>query len=135
MKVLLVFLIASFALSAKAQSSSIFKNKPWEDYKRKALLHDTLSRAFSIPNSMSGIKVQKAQDFEHNEKGVLHLPLKGTYAGKNGQGADIYVMQPDKMICLVPDEEFASNMPVAGFDNSTKNKLPFLKKSPKEDEK
>lgn len=125
MKFLIVVLVAAFSsLTVKAQENNIFKKKPWEEYKLKQLLEDTLSR---IKPLIKSVPSRGNVPYE-NEKGVVRVPLKGLYIGENGKGDEIYAMQPDNMPCLVPGKKFISNMPVAGFDKTDKSLLPLLQK-------
>lgn len=119
MKYLMVLIMAScLTTTVKAQNNNIFKKKPWEEYKLKRLLQDTLNRLYSVPS------------FKHNsaapsKKGVLKLPLKGTFMGGNGKGDDIYRMQPDNMSCFVPGKKFVFNMPVSGIDKNLPSLLNY----------
>lgn len=104
----------------KGQQKDIFKNKPWEDFKKKELLTEKLKQASgSIGNQNL---LQLVPQIAENES-VLKIQLQHTYIGNTGKSSDIYIMNLDKMICLAPDKTFTSNMPVAGFDESIKSEL------------
>ncbi len=131
MKVSFILLAALFyTVHAKAQQNNIFKNKPWEDFRKKELLTQKLKQMNPI---IDNDKYSQPLVTEQNHKGVLKIPLTGTYEGNNGKGADIYAMQPYNMPCIVPDKTFTSNMPVAETGKSEGVVSPF-KKSPKETE-
>ncbi len=122
MKLFFVLLVTSaYSLHVNAQNTSIFKSKPWEDYKQKQLLKvlkDSLRGRFSLPQNTYNIPQQ-------NKMSVFKIPLQGIYAGSTAKG-DIYTMLTDNMPCLVPGKEFTYNMPVAGSFNADKSVLPIL---------
>ena len=98
-----------YIVHAKAQQNNIFKNKPWEDFRKKELLTQKLNQMNVESNKTKPAQLAE----EHDNKSVLKLPLSATYNGNNGKGADIFAMQPYNMPCIVPDETFSSNMPKA----------------------
>ena len=99
-----------YILDAKAQQKNIFKNKPWEDFRKKELLTQKLNQMnLGSNNNKSAQLAEEEQD----DKSVLKVPLTATYEGNNGKGADIFAMQPYNMPCFAPDKIFRSNMPVA----------------------
>lgn len=111
MKVPFILLAALFyTIHTKAQQNNIFKNKPWEDFRKKELLTQKLKQMNPI---IGNNKYFQPLATEQNHKGVLKIPLTSTYEGNNGKGADIYTMQPHNMPCIVPDKTFTSNMPIA----------------------
>jgi hypothetical protein len=106
-----------YILDAKAQQKNIFKNKPWEDFRKKELLTQKLNQMnLGSNNNKSAQLAEEEQD----DKSVLKVPLTATYEGNNGKGADIFAMQPYNMPCIVPDKTFKSNMPLAETGNSEK---------------
>ncbi len=132
MKVSFILLAALFyTVHAKAQQNNIFKNKPWEDFRKKELLTQKLKQMNPI---IDNDKYSQPLVTEQNHKGVLKIPLTSTYEGNNGKAADIYAMQPYNMPCIVPDKTFTSNMPIAETGKSEDFVSPF-KKSSKEAEK
>lgn len=110
MKAYFFLLTALFYIfDAKAQQNNIFKNKPWEDFRKKELLTRKLNQMKFESNNKPAPLPEKEQD----EKSVLKVPLTATYEGNNEKGADIFAMQPYNMPCIMPDKTFSSNMPVA----------------------
>jgi hypothetical protein len=57
------------------------------------------------------------------EKSVLLIKLTPNFLANNGKGADVYVMMPYNMPCIVPDSTFHSSMPVTGLKRNTKGGL------------
>lgn len=100
-----------YILHAKAQQNNIFKNKPWEDFRKKELLTQKLNQMNVESNNNKNKSALLVE--EQDDKSVLKLPLTATYEGNNGKDADIFAMQPYNMPCIVPDKTFISNMPVA----------------------
>jgi hypothetical protein len=98
-----------YIVHVKAQQNNVFKNKPWEDFRKKELLTQKLNQMNVESNKNKPAQLDEEQD----DKSVLKLPLTATYNGNNGKGADIFAMQPHNMPCIVPDKTFSSNMPVA----------------------
>lgn len=98
-----------YIVDAKAQQNNIFKNKPWEDFRKKELLTRKLNQMNFESNNKSAQLAEEGQD----QKSVLKVPLTATYEGNNEKGADIFAMKPHNMPCIVPDKTFSSNMPVA----------------------
>ena len=112
MKAYFFLLIAMFYIvHAKAQQNNIFKNKPWEDFRKKALLTQKLNQMNVESNNNKNKSALLVE--EQDDKSVLKLPLTADYEANNGKGADIFAMQPYNMPCIVPDKTFRSNMPVA----------------------
>lgn len=129
MKIFFILLAALFySVYAKAQQTNIFKNKPWEDFRKKELLSQKLK---SIHPVIDNDKYYQPSPIEKNHNGVLKIPLTGTYAANNGKGAYICTMQPYNMPCMVPDKTVTSNMPVAESGKYEGFVSPF-KKSPEE---
>lgn len=130
MKVSFILLTALFyTVHAKAQQNNIFKNKPWEDFRKKELLNQKLKQ---MNPAINNDKSSQPLPLEQNNKGVLKIPLTATYEGNNGKGADLYAMQPYDMPCIVPDKTFNSAMPIAG--KYGKDFVSPFKKSPEETE-
>ena len=100
-----------YILDAKAQQKNIFKNKPWEDFRKKELLTQKLNQMNVESNNNKNKSALLVE--EQDDKSVLKLPLTATYEGNNGKGADIFAMQSYNMPCIVPDKTFIFNMPVA----------------------
>lgn len=113
----MVLIMAScFSTTVKAHNNNMFKRKPWEEYKLKRLLQDSLNRLHSVPPF-------KNNSTANDKAGVLKLPLKGTFIEENGKGDEIYRMPPDNMSCLVPGKNFVFNMPVSGIDKNLPSSL------------
>lgn len=128
MKVSIIFpAVLLFAVHAQAQQNNIYKNKPWEDFRKKELLSQKLK--WKNPGINNPKSLQPSVT-EENNKGVLRLPLTATYDGNNGKGAEIYTMQPYDMPCVVPDKTFTSDMPIAEAEKSDKGFVSPFKKSP-----
>ncbi len=98
------------SLEGKAQQINIFKNNSMEDFKRKQMLNKLLRQMHPKINNDSSQIPQRAED----NRWLVKTPLTSIYIGNNGKGADIYMMKPYNMPCLVPDKTFTFNMPVAG---------------------
>ena len=121
-----------YIVHAKAQQNNIFKNKPWEDFRKKALLTQKLNQMnFKSNNNKSAHLAEEEQD----DKSVLKVPLTATYEGNNGRGADIFAMQPYNMPCIVPDKTFRSNMPLAETGKSEKGFVSLFKRFQENKEK
>lgn len=88
----------------------MFKRKPWEEYKLKRLLQDTLNRLYSVPPF-------KNSSTAKDKAGVLKLPLKGTFIEENGKGDEIYCMQPDNILSC-SRKKIGFNMLVSGIDKN-----------------
>jgi len=117
MKYLLLIPVALlFCFAAKAQKTDIYKNKPWEDWKKKKLLSEELNK--QLPQN-DNLPVEPLQP-QKEDAGVMKLDTKGKFSGMNNKGDRIYAMTPDNMPCLVPGESFKSNMPVAGVEKNSK---------------
>lgn len=121
---LILITIIFFSISIKAQQSDIFKRKPWEEYKLKRALQDTLKPIFPVP------AMPKNRAYT-GDVGVLKLPLKGRFIGENSNGDEIYAMETDQMPCVVPGKKFKYTMPIAGISKNDKNYLPLLQKGEK----
>ena len=126
------FILLTLCLStayANGQQKDIFKNKPWEDFKKKELLTEKLRQSSSTAKNDN--LLQLIPEIAES-KSVLKIPLTHTYIGSTGTGSDVYSISPYKMICIAPDKTFMFNMPVAGFDKSLKNNSLLLQKRTEE---
>ena len=133
MKVSLILLTSLFfTANAQAQQKNIFKNKPWEDFKRKELLTQKLKQ---MNSPIAGDKSFRLPLMEQNHKWFLKLPLAGTYKANNGKGSDVFAMQPGNMPCIVPDKTFTSNMPIAKTGLNVEGFVSPFKESAEETEK
>lgn len=114
---ILILTVIFFSLRAKGQQN-IFKNKPWEDYKKKELLSQKLKQITPSVDNNNFLQRPAA-----GNKSVLIIPLTGTFIKNTGKGSDLYVVNTFKMPCIVPDKTFTSNMPIAGYDKSINSRL------------
>lgn len=74
--------------------------------------------SFILPEDAAIAKVQKVRFYRHRQGGMPNAmaiqPLLTEKTGSTGTGFDTYLLQQDKMTCLVPNSTASFNMPVAG---------------------
>lgn len=58
---------------------------------------------------------------------ITLTPLLTQKVGNNLRGFDLYQLQQDGMICLVPDSTNTSHMPVVGFQQRARKEAPEVK--------
>lgn len=115
-----------YSCSANAQQKNIFKNKPWEDLKKKQELDQKLK---SLNPQYKSVDLAGLPADGPVDNSVLKIPLTSTYTGKAGHGTDLYKINGYNMPCIAPDSSFASNMPVLGSELSKNYISPLQKKS------
>lgn len=127
MKFYFMLLTAMFySLLINAQKNDIFKNKTWEDFKKKEQLLQKLKPPDYLlsENSFSKLPADVA-----DYKSVFKVPLTGTFIKNTGKGTNLYTIDLYNMPCVTPDKTFASNMPVLGSELSGGYRSPLKKET------
>lgn len=109
MKIILLIAATLFAKNVFSQTLDMQQRNLWKNYTGK-----TGSPKFYLPQTFKLMLTQQRGDTIF-DKSVAKIELTKEYAANNGRGADVYIMKPYNMPCLIPDSTFHSNMPVKGF--------------------
>lgn len=81
-------------------------------------LADNRDNSDTVMKNYGGVRpyiVRNYRKYSGMPNAIVVTPLLTQKKGNNRNGFDLYELQQDKMICLVPDSSNISNMPVLGY--------------------